>query len=274
MSTMHRVTRANPCGVCLKDDWCLYGQDVAICMRVPSHRAKAFSDGTVGYLHSRSGGPLPIPAPKKKEEVFVDSAKLLDKWAVDYGYKSLEYLSKSLGVSVESLERLGCVKAPQHLVWGFPMKNGQGYVIGIRMRHENGRKWCETGGHNGLFIPNGTVDSHILITEGPTDTAAALTLGFYAVGRFNCCGGISLINDFIYENKVRSATIVADVDHDRVVNGSTLNPGIQGAMALAELLEIPSRCVTLPTKDLRSFLQYGGTRQHFDSIANQQVWNN
>lgn len=273
MSTMHRVTKSKPCGICGKFDWCVYGLDVAICMRVPSHRPKQFTDGTVGYLHSRSGGPLPVPLPKKKEEVFVDSAKLVDTWRQQYGLSSLGYLAQTLGVDVKSLELLDCVKAPQHLVWGFPMRDGKGFIIGIRMRHQNDRKWCEPGGHNGLFIPNKYNDGEITICEGPTDTAAALSLGLNAIGRFNCCGGIGMIQQHIITARIKRATIVADVDNDRVVNGSTINPGIQGAIQLAEVLGIPTRCVTLPTKDIRNFILSGGTRLHFDSIANQQVWN-
>lgn len=271
MSIMHRVTRASPCGVCLKEDWCLYGLDVAICMRVPSHRPKQFADGTVGYMHSRSGGPLPVPRPKKRE-VYVNSHKVVDTWRQQYGLSSLPYLSKSLGVDTLSLELMECVKAPQHLVWGFPMRDGNGFIVGIRMRHENGRKWCEPGGHNGLFLPSMDAQKEVVICEGPTDTAAALSLGLYAIGRFNCCGGIDMIKQFIGMQGIKRATIVADVDNDRVINGSPINPGIQGAIALAELLDIPTRCVTLPTKDIRNFLLTGGTRLHFDSIANQQVW--
>lgn len=273
MSTMQRVDRVHYCKVCLKTDWCLYGVDVAICMRVPSHRPKHFSDGTVGYLHSQSGDRLPEIQPKKAEVIHVDSAKLVDTWRKQYGLSSLAYLAQTLGVDVKALELLECVKAPQHLVWGFPMRDGRGFIIGIRMRHANGRKWCEPGGHNGLFVPNKYSDGEITICEGPTDTAAALSLGLNAIGRFNCCGGIGMIQEHIKKAHIKRATIVADVDNDRVVNGSTINPGIQGAIALAEVLGIPTRCVTLPTKDIRNFLLVGGTRLHFDSIANQQVWN-
>ena len=258
--------------VCKKDSWCIYGKDVSICMRVPNDRPKSFSDGSIGYLHARDGGELPKLALKDKVPVDFSSRKTLEKWRVDYGFTSLVYLARELSVSVESLEQLGCAKSPQSRVWGFPMSDGKGYVIGIRLRHEDGRKWCNPGGHNGLFIPKGTPQKEITITEGPTDCAAALTLGLYAIGRFNCCGGVHMIREFIHENKIVRATIIADVDDDREINGATVNPGIQGAVGLAGLLSIPTRIVTLPTKDMRSFLQAGGNAATFASIANQLVW--
>lgn len=272
MSTMRRVTVKTPCLICKKTDWCLFGRDVSICMRVPSARPKQFSDGSIGYLHARNGGELPKLQPKAKVPVDFSSRKTLDKWRVDYGLKSLVYLAKTLGVSVDSLEQLGCTKAPQHSVWGFPMSDGKGYVIGIRLRHENGRKWCEPGGHNGLFIPKHVPSKEIVICEGPTDTAAALTLGLCAIGRFNCCGGVNMIQEFIHDRGVRRATIIADVDDDREIGGVTVNPGIQGAIALANLLPIPTRIVTLPTKDIRAFVVGGGTLETFNAVASQIVW--
>lgn len=269
---MMRVSARVRCPCCKKHDWCLIGKDVVICMRVASGRAKSFADGSMGWLHDREGGELPALPPKRVPPPTFDSAKLLKKWAVDYGYQSLTYLAKTLGVSPESLERLGCVKAPQHATWAFPMYDGKGYIIGIRLRHENGRKWCEPGSHNGLFIPNWKPDKHIAIVEGPTDCAAALTLGLYAIGRPSCNGGVNLINDFIHEHRIQRATIVADVDGDRVINGTTVNPGIQGAINLGELLKIPTRCVTLPAKDVREFVTSGGTLAEFNAVSEQNVW--
>lgn len=273
MSTMFRVDRAKPCIVCKKSDWCVYGKDVAICMRVPSSRPKTFSDGSMGWLHSRDGSPLPTLPPKPPVIVSKDSNRIVLEWRAKWGTASLDYLAKTLAVTKESLEMLGCVKAPQHAVWGFPMHDGKGFIIGIRMRHENGRKWCEPGGHNGLFLPLCIPTREVVICEGPTDTAAALSIGLFAIGRFNCCGGIGQIQEYIKRLGIKRATIVADVDQDRKINGNTINPGIQGAIALGEVIGIPSRCVTLPTKDMREFVAKGGTAEHFQAIASQNVWN-
>lgn len=273
MSTMLRVNREHPCLICKKDSWCIYGKDVAICMRVVSQRSKTFADGSIGYLHRPDGSEIKYTTPPNRPEVFVDSAKLAQEWSDRYGTSSLAYLAKNLGICKAPLELLRCVKAPQPCVWGFPMRDGRGHIIGIRLRHENGRKWCNPGGHNGLFIPHCTPQKEVVICEGPTDTAAALHMGLYAIGRFNCAGGVDMIREFIKLNTIKRATIVADVDNDRVIDGSVVNPGIQGAMALGELIGIPSRCVTLPAKDMREFVTLGGDQVTFKSIADQIVWN-
>jgi hypothetical protein len=276
MSQLKRVTRADPCAVCHKDNWCIYSDDVNICMRVVSPNAKTFADGTVGYIHNRGEHPSRpyVPTNSAREpEVFVDSARIVRTWRGCYGLESLTELATNLGLSRGALESLGCVKAPQEGVWGFPMSDSNRTVIGIRMRHLNGRKWCNTGGHNGLFIPLCPPPREIVICEGPTDTAAALHIGLYAIGRFSCSGGGTMVRDFIKHHGVKRASIIADVDHDRQLHGQTVNPGIQGAMTLGELLGIHSRCVTLPGKDLREFVANGGTESDFQTMANQIVWN-
>jgi len=273
MSVMQRVSAKNPCTVCKKTDWCIYGKDIAICMRVTSERHKMFADGSIGYLHALDGSVLHKLPPKPEPKLYVDSGKIHKEWGERYGFDSLHYLAKKLGVAKATLELIRCVKAPQHCVWGFPMHNGKGEIIGIRMRHENGRKWCEPGGHNGLFLPYCTPQKEVVICEGPTDLAAALHIGLYAIGRFNCSGGVTMINDFIRIQRIKRATIVADVDEDRIVGEAVVNPGIQGAMNLMELIEVPSRCVTLPTKDMREFVVAGGDQKTFKSIADQNVWN-
>ena len=275
MSTPQRVNKAHPCPVCAKDSWCMTGTDIIFCMRVASPRQKTFADGSTAYLHARNGTPLPRPVYLKPQESPINCRLILEKWDLLYGTRSLEYLSKTLGVTRESLDMLGCVKSPQHSVWAFPMRDGLNYIIGIRLRHENGRKWCEPGSHNGLFIPQRiNPQSELVITEGPTDCAAAISIGLYAVGRFNCSGGVYMINEFIKERRIGRVMIVADVDNDREINGVTVNPGIQEAMALSELLEVPSCTVTLPTKDMREFVSRGGTREAFNSIVSGLVWRN
>jgi hypothetical protein len=52
----------------------------------------------------------------------------------------------------------------------------------------------------------------LLIAEGPTDTAALLDMGFEAVGRPSCSGGVGLLVDLVRSRRVKDVVIVADVD--------------------------------------------------------------
>lgn len=272
---LERVGKKHPCPICQKEDWCMYGKSIAICMRVSSNKVKEFRDGSIGYIHvtDDSVKPLPyVPLKPAHERQPMNCQALLDEWLHRQGSSSLDYLARTLGVTRKSLELIGCVKSPQRSVWGFPMFDSARVPIGIRLRHEGGQKWSEPGSFNGLFIPDGEHPGTIAIVEGPTDTAAALSIGVWAIGRFNNCGGATMICDFIRRRKVKRAIVVADLDQDRVLNEKVVNPGISGAVRLAELLPIPSVTVTLPAKDMRSFVQKGGNGMVFNSIVKPLVW--
>jgi hypothetical protein len=77
------------------------------------------------------------------------------------------------------------------LLFTFPMKDSNGRIVGIRLRLPSGRKLAIKDGKEGLFYPGDLQPGgRLLAAEGPTDTAALLDLGFSAVGRPSCNGGI------------------------------------------------------------------------------------
>ena len=275
MSTMLRVSKANLCPACKKPDWCLYGKDAFLCMRIPSTKPHTLSDGSVGWIHSMNGKPLPIPEKKEKQKKFINIEFTLLTWARQAQHRSLNVLAHKLSVSTDSLAALGCVPAPYSNTWAFPMRDGNNTLVGIRLRHESGKKWAVEGSHQGLFIPQCEANKDLVILEGPTDTAAALTIGLYCIGRPNCVGGVFDIKAAIKRLKIRRVTIVADCDVDKVHKDTKVvtNPGISGASSLSQQLEIPSRIVTLPAKDMRDFVSKGGTAALFNAIASQLVWN-
>jgi hypothetical protein len=68
--------------------------------------------------------------------------------------------------------------------WTFCMSDGSGSV---RRRFPNGKKASVKGSKAGLFVPAELTGSGpLLLTEGPTDAAAAMDLSFDAIGRPNC----------------------------------------------------------------------------------------
>ena len=109
------------------------------------------------------------------------------------------------------------------------------------------------GSETGLFLP---VDverkSRIIITEGPTDCAAALDLGFAAIGRPNCNSKVDMTVAYCREY----AEIIILGDNDTV--------GKTGAEKLAEALSqkgINVKIVFPPekVKDLREWVNSGLT---------------
>lgn len=175
---------------------------------------------------------------------------------------ALDTLAMALGVTPRSLEVLGCVKTPYYDAWGFPMRSGTNVYVGIRIRKMSGEKWAERGSRSGLFIPQTDPLPMVLITEGPTDTAAAISLGYFAIGRPNCCGGIDHLKEAIRYFHIRRAVIVSDLD----------GPGLRGATTLAEHLPIPTAIICCPAKDLRQAVANGMDRDLCDAMIKQLLW--
>lgn len=216
---------------------------------------------------------LPKPSPPRPT---INAGALMQGWELKTKTDWIQRLAVQLGVDTKSLFALGAAWAAPHKAWAFPMVNGSGKVCGIRLRAENGSKWSVTGGLEGVFAPSGLDGAKTLfLPEGPTNTAAMVTLGVMAIGRPSCSGGVAHIDATIARLKIQRAVIIADSDKDRVrPTGQKWNPGADGALALANSLKIPTCIIMLPCKDARDFVCAGGTKEMLDSIVAQQIWRN
>ncbi len=184
---------------------------------------------------------------------------MAERYAAAVGADALARFAAELSVSVEALQRLRIGWDGE--AWTFPMADAAGVVTGIRRRLLNGRKLSVKGGREGLFVPVELPTSDLLlITEGPTDCAALLTLGFASVGRPSCRGGVPLVCDVA---RGRDAVIVADCDEPGRLGAETL------AVALA--LACPSARVIRPPAgigDARAWVQAGGTHADVQRTIN------
>jgi 5S rRNA maturation endonuclease (ribonuclease M5) len=212
-------------------------------------RVVQMNHGT-GYIHE--GVVEGRIAPQREREVVSYrrpnfAARLKRWWAEETTGAMVAELAGILGVSVASLVRLGPPAWSSHYqAWGWPMHDDRRRVIGIRLRNEKS-KWAVGGSSSGCFIPSG-IDSRsaLLICEGPTDTAAAITLGYQAIGRPSCSGGTEIICDMLQAGRRRDVVIVADND----------GPGQAGAKALQDRIVglcASVRAWTPPAKDLREW---------------------
>lgn len=254
-----RVNKKRRCPQCSRSDWCCYTDDGTVCcMRVRSETP--MRNG--GWLH-RTGDPIPayIPPPKPvRVERPPDLQTMWKRWESRTEFHHLDGFAMSLGVDTEALRATGCAWA--ETAWAFPMKNAAGEMIGIRLRDTAGRKWAVRGSHQGLFIPQVETQSTLHLVEGPTDLAAALSLGLFAIGRPSCLGQENLILEYTRNQKVRRVVIITDNDE----------PGRRGAAKLQSMLPVMS-CVWLPpTKDIREFLNAGGDRETIDASIKDLVW--
>jgi hypothetical protein len=263
-SYFQRVRRLRPCPICGKPDWCLIAPDggAAICARVESPKRC----GEAGWFHRLRNDPFRLARRRVIRAVYISStasrpdlAALSSQYRIAVNSEALNALGRSLGLTVESLTALGIGWSAEYRAWAFPMTDANGNVLGIRLRRLNAFKFAVKGGSEGLFIPS-TVerDSPVLfICEGPTDTAALLDMGLRnVVGRPSCTGGIRLLCELVRRWRRPEVVIIADGD----------TPGQRGAENLASVLLAysPGVCFITPPdgiKDVRAWLQAGGTRQ-------------
>ena len=265
MNTWQRVSREKLCPICRKPDWCTISGDAACCMRIKSDRR--MSNG--GWLHRLDWDlfhdavmrPSKPPVPK----AYLPSLSIGTTWvqfARTTSENDLWRLSTLLSLTSDSLWAMGACWAWPHEAWGFPMFDDMEQFAGIRLRSEDGDKWSLRGGRQGIFIPDAEVPEHVVICEGPTDAAAALSVDIYALGRPSCTGGVKEIRSFCRRHEVQKMTVCADRD----------GPGQAGAELFCQEIGLPVRLATLPAKDLREWISRGATKGLIECCFNSAKW--
>ena len=131
------------------------------------------------------------------------------------------------------------------------------------MRFPNGRKSSVKGSRNGLFVSPETdlKCRRVYICEGPTDTAALISIGVVAVGRPSCNAGSKYLAELLPFGP--ELVVVADKD----------KPGRDGAKLVATQLSKTKGTVKViePTKgeDANEWVQLGCTQSIMDVVADQ-----
>lgn len=287
------VSREKPCPVCGKPDWCRVAKGGRL---VTCHRTSA-APGLWRFLKAtQTGGgvfalddPLDfrqlIPQPAIVRPVIaITKAKndLPERWgdlanAHQAGAgERVQELADRLGVSVQSLVALGCGWDPAKPIgmkgscWTFPSRDGEGSVIGVALRFPETRrnragkesnKGMMAGGRQGLFYDPASWSrgsGPILLVEGASDTAAAMTMGLAVVGRPSNRGGVGHLANLL-EVIPADRPILVVGERDEKGDGSW--PGRDGAIAtatqLAKELHRTILWAIVPdgAKDTREFLQ-------------------
>ena len=276
-------TKQNPCPSCGGHDWtCRAGSKKYICMRIESNHPS--KDG--GWFHEYGGKksaqvpPKRFIAPPKVKMDFNEMAHNFFVLSGDLNAAQLKKLGNQLGVSWESLASLFCGYSKIFNAWAIPMRDGDNKIIGIHLRCDDGSKKCVTGSQGGLFIPQVEPQkiAYAYICEGASSTAALLTLGFFAIGRFNCNTGGDMLKIALKRLGVTRIVIVADNDTLKTApNGKTFRPGQDGASRLKKELGLMSVICTCPNpvKDCRQLLQKLGVesaRNYITNSVGQKIW--
>jgi len=170
-------------------------------------------------------------------------------------------LAEVLGVDEEPVEQLRVGWDGQR--WTWPERDHTGHIIGIGTRNPEGDKRFMPGGRRGLIYTHGwsAGEGPILLVEGLSDTAAAMSVGLAAIGRPSATGGVDLLASLLKDTPAQRPIIVLG-ENDQKPDGTW--PGRDGAERtagnLAEKLRRPIGWALPPdgAKDLRAWLQAHG----------------
>ena len=298
MDKFHETSRREKCPVCGHAGWCILSNDggTAICRRVQSDRPAAGG----GWIHVLK---RVLPPVRRVASIPRPTSRVFDAERAQAGFRA-EFVNAStsmteceddLWLEGESISRMKVGRSAFHGAWTFPMRDGAGKVIGIRLRqYWSKRKWTVPGSRDGLFydpgleieptVSHGQSGRELVICEGPTDCIAAYEIGLPCVGRASCNTGAEHLKELCARLKVARVTIVSDNDSAkaRTVQSAcgapmrgTWRPGIEGAEKLARDIGRMYRIVTPPFKDLRDWV-YAGMRcidhDGFYRVAELQRW--
>jgi hypothetical protein len=276
------ATRARPCLVCGKPDWCSATRDHRELRCHRGHELAAppgfarvadYRDGVprfkfVGIGIDRADGLAYDPAVYRvRATAAAPSAAPTRPWATLSGEFAneargrLHMLADELGVQVAMLEALG-VGWTGH-AWSFPTLDAAGTVTGLVTRFPSGDKRTIRGGRHALFYAlelwhQG--DGPVLIVEGASDVAALAGLGLAAVGRPSARGGLQHLIPLLGQWPIDRGIVVVG-ERDEKPDGRW--PGREGAVAIAEGLAAAlyrDVCWTLPPephKDSRQLVASG-----------------
>jgi phage/plasmid primase-like uncharacterized protein len=233
-------------------------------------------------IHRTAIKPNVPPKPSKPVQSESDRLRIelmADVCGQNLSDASRKHIAQSLGVTSEALRRLRVGWNPSQCAMTWPMRDGDGNIIGIRLREpKSGAKYSATGSHAGLFYDpdihaNISPGARIWIAEGASDTSALLSLELDAVGvPSSGCGGDLLLT---LGRRIRPREWVIVRDNDEA--------GAEGARKLRSDLVIvaPVRVIEPPIgiKDARAWLNRGASRDDLEREANTAEvfgleWNN
>lgn len=299
LDRFHHVSRREPCPVCQHTDWCLISNDggTCICQRIDSGKPMVSTGGWIHVL-KRIAPPQRVrrAAPPVRVRLF-DAERAMRGFRDEYEGADCEpwtaatELGKELGLTGAVVDRLLPGRSKFYQSWCFPMMDGDGQVVGIRLRrYGSSDKFSVSGSRDGLFYDpeleptvetDGCKYRELVICEGASDCAAGYEIGLPCVGRSSCATGAAELKQLCKRLSVNRVTIIQDNDHykahvTKAACGAPMRkvwcPGKEGAEKLAQALGRMYRIVTPPQKDLRDWVKSGCSKSTFSMVAKLQKW--
>jgi hypothetical protein len=232
-----RVSVRLKCPICNKEDGCLIAKDGTrvLCYHTPSDIY-----WSIGYLHKipqdkvaelkkmiNDSQDKQMVVRTKGRNAFVDFKALSEIYRREMSPKLIVELAQQLNVRPDALQRLGIGWSSNYCCYTFPMVNENFEVTGIQRRWTHGAQAVIENSRIGVFLPLGfrhEIDTTTFVTEGASDTAAALSMGLNAIGRYSASTCEDIICQYVEDHRV---FIVSDYDP----------AGLHGATKLCEKLK-------------------------------------
>lgn len=210
-----RVSRQHRCPICGGPDNCSVTVDggAVLCGRTEAGSIKQNAGGQFLHILRDSNRPHDRfahhehPSHRRQREAAPSSARVDFESIARQSFSRADAplrrqeLATSLGVAATALERLlvGPWGLKLSLHWLFPERDGKGHVIGLNRRYQDGRKVAWSGSQRGLLYCDQwqEIEGPVFLVEGPSDTAALLSLGLCAVGRPNNLGGVEYLIELL-----------------------------------------------------------------------------
>lgn len=277
-STWIRVSRADPCPICKRPDYCTRTTDGSAvkCMRVESEKLASGNFG--GWIH-QMGSPLPPHPPPKAVEKKPDwTHECRQMYEHEKAHEKRCIVAEQLRVSVESLDALkvgiGWDAWDGREFSSWPSRDNGGRCIGYVRRYADGTKRTNQGGSTGVFyVPTWyTHSGPVFVVEGGSDVAACESYNLNAIGRASNVYGGQWIKKMIRQCCPEKLVIVIGERDEQpsrrgMVSSCTVNcrgcaycwPGWFGMKKVADELGGRARGVLVPpgVKDMRELLTSG-----------------
>ena len=274
-------SKGNPCPICgsKKNEWCSFTKDGRrVCCRnfsddVAGWRKREPPAGSTnnGMNYVIDGSTEPLKTGEIKPAAEKLSVEVVTGYAKHFQENAnegvLQYWARHLGVSADSLYRLGVGVVDGNWAMVHDMKyatdtlatpemDGERNIVGIKLRKQDGYKCSIRGSSAGIYVPDQwNSGGPVLLVEGASDVAACLDLGYSVLGRPACTGGVLEFSKLLH-GVAKSTPIIFLADNDEN------DAGIKGAKSSArELANYLGReiqvAIVRGVKDAREYLKEG-----------------
>lgn len=255
-----RVTNTEPCPICAHDSWCSVGEFVVLCMRTDNNRPAKDGNGWLHPLVGQVHSPVrETPKPTHGDKPQRNWRAISDQFENKITNEQVEQLAKDLGVGTGSLRELGIGWNDAKHLYTFPMYGADGSASGIRTRNpDTGEKKAVFGSKLGVIKCRAPVEGSVLLCEGESDTAAALSIGFQAIGLPGA--GMALDAAAAHLHGV-DVVVVADADEAGASGAERACRKLSGIAKSVVIIVPPA-----PHKDLRVWVRSGATRDDVKAL--------